>query len=102
MNLSLGQGFIRYYKGVLRNKEEPSVSSVVWNTGRLLVVGNLSQWEGRAQDWPYGEDVVKSVLGIPMHSGHEVLAVIGPGFEKSWQKRRIASYFSMRQFFFFV
>jgi DNA-binding CsgD family transcriptional regulator len=81
LELKVGTGIYTYYEGVSRNKEEPSVSSVVWNTGRLLAVGNLSQWEGRAQDRPYGGDIVKSVLGIPLHSGYEVIAVIGLGFE---------------------
>lgn len=81
LELKSGTGIYTYYKGVLRTKTEPSVSSVVWNTGRLLVVGNLRQWGGRAQDRPYGGDIVKSVLGIPLHSGYEVIAVIGIGFE---------------------
>lgn len=81
LELKFGTGIYTYYIGVLRNKEDASVSSAVWKTGRLLAVGNLSQWEGRAKDRPYGGDIVKSVLGIPLHSGYEVIAVIGLGFE---------------------
>lgn len=82
LELRAGTGIYTHYQGVLRTKAEPSVSSVVWNTGQMLTVNNLSQWAGRAQDRPYGWDSVKSILGLPVYAGHEVIAVLGLGFEQ--------------------
>lgn len=82
LELKAGTGIYTYYQGVLRSKAEPSVSSSVWNSGQMLAVDNLSQWDGRAQDRPYGWDSVKSVLGLPVFAGHEVIAVLGMGFEE--------------------
>lgn len=82
LELKAGTGIYTHYQGVLRTKAEPSVSSFVWNTGQMLVVDNLSQWDGRAQDRPYGWDSVKSILGLPVYVGHEVIAVLGLGFER--------------------
>jgi DNA-binding CsgD family transcriptional regulator len=81
LELNVGKGVYAVYTGAKRGKEEPSVSSTVWRTGQALAVNNLENWEGKATDRPYGWDVVRSVLGIPLYSGYEVTAVIGLGFD---------------------
>lgn len=80
LEVKYGTGVYAVYKGARRAKEEPSVSSTVWRTGRPLVIESLANWEGHAVDRPYGWDVIKSVLGIPLYSGIEVVAVVGLGF----------------------
>ena len=86
LELKSGTGVYSVYKGACRGKNEPSVSSTVWRTGLPLVIDSLADWSGHAVDRPYGWDVIKSVLGIPLYSGIEVVAVIGLGF--SDQQRR--------------
>ena len=86
LEVKCGTGAYSVYKGARRSKKEPSVSSTVWRTGRPLVVDSLADWEGHAVDRPYGWDIIKSVLGIPLYSGIEVVAVIGLRF--SDQQRR--------------
>ena len=80
LELKYGTGIYAVYKGARRAKEEPSVSSTVWRTGRPLSVEMLSTWQGHAVDRPYGWDVIQSVLGIPLYSGIEVVGVVGMGF----------------------
>lgn len=89
LELKYGTGIYSHYLGVRRAKEEPSVSSTVWRTGRPLAVDHLAVWDGRAKDRPYGWDAVKSVLGIPLYSGTEVTAVIGLGFGVSKMELRV-------------
>lgn len=80
LEVKCGTGIYAVYNGACRSKEEPSVSSTVWRTGRPLVVESVADWKGHAVDRPYGWDIIKSVLGIPLYSGIEVIAVIGLGF----------------------
>jgi DNA-binding CsgD family transcriptional regulator len=80
LELKYGIGVYRHYQGVDRKKEEPSVSSTVWKTGRPLLIENIEQWPARATDRPYGWDTVHSVLGIPLQLDYGVIAVIGLGF----------------------
>lgn len=80
LELTYGTGIYQYYHGVDRKKEEPSVSSTVWKTGRPLLVENIQQWPARATDRPHGWDAVHSVLGIPLRVDADVIAVIGLGF----------------------
>ena len=89
LELKYGSGIYSVYKGAHRTKEEPSVSSTVWRTGRPLSVEALSNWQGHAVDRPYGWDVIQSVLGIPLYSGIEVVAVVGLGF--SLKHRRFSA-----------
>lgn len=83
LELKVGTGAYSVYTGIKRGKAEPSVSSVVWRTGQPLAVDHLADWEGKAKDRPYGWDVVKSVLGIPLYSDYEVTAIVGLGFPVS-------------------
>ncbi|HWR07235.1 LuxR C-terminal-related transcriptional regulator [Sporomusa sp.] len=80
LELKYGVGVYRHYQGVDRKKDEPSVSSTVWKTGRPLLIENIAQWHARATDRPYGWDTVHSVLGIPLQLDYGVIAVIGLGF----------------------
>lgn len=80
LELKYGSGIYSVYKGAHRTKDEPSVSSTVWRTGRPLSVESLSTWQGHAVDRPYGWDVIQSVLGIPLYAGIEVIGVVGLGF----------------------
>lgn len=80
MELAYGQGAYQCYQGVTRKKDEPSVSSTVWKTGRPLLVENIQEWQERAKDRPYGWEVIHSVLGIPLHVDSGVTGVIGLGF----------------------
>ena len=80
LELKYGTGIYARYTGVKRGKQEPSVSSVVWRTGQAVAVDHLVKWEGKAKDRPYGWDVVRSVLGLPLYSEYEVVAVVGLGF----------------------
>ena len=80
LELKYGIGVYQHYLGVERKKDEPSVSSTVWKTGRPLLVENIQQWPARATDRPYGWDRVHAVLGIPLQLDYGVMAVIGLGF----------------------
>ncbi|SMC39192.1 GAF domain-containing protein [Sporomusa malonica] len=80
LELKYGQGLYQCYQGVTRTRQEPSVSSTVWKTGQLLMVENIQQWHSRADDRPYGWDIVHSVLGIPLLLDSGVIGVIGLGF----------------------
>ena len=88
LELKHGTGIYAVYRGSRRGKDEPSVSSAVWRTGRPLSVESVDKWEGRAVDRPYGWDEVKTVLGIPLYSDAEVIAIIGLGFPDA--KRRFS------------
>ena len=83
LELKYGSGIYRQYQGVERKKEEPSVSSTVWKTGRPLLVENIQHWPARATDRLYGWDKVHSVLGIPLQLDADVIAVAGLGFSTS-------------------
>ncbi len=80
LELKYGIGIYQQYHGVERKKEEPSVSSTVWKTGRPLLVENIQQWPARATDRLYGWDRVHAVLGIPLQLDYRVMAVLGLGF----------------------
>lgn len=81
MELKYGTGMYTWYTGVVESKAKSSVSAAVWNTGQILLVDTLNQEEGRATDPSSSGELVKTVLGIPLHSGYEVIAVIGLGFD---------------------
>jgi signal transduction histidine kinase/CheY-like chemotaxis protein len=51
----------------------------VWETGEPLVVDNYDDWPGRAKNLE--KDLIRSIIGIPLKSGTQVVGVIGLAYD---------------------
>lgn len=77
---------LHFHKGRIGARIKPGEGVVgrVWQTGRPLFVDRYALWPGRISDPAL--DVVKSVVGIPLKLGSQVLGVIGLSFTgKHWR-----------------
>jgi diguanylate cyclase (GGDEF)-like protein len=83
LEVKVGLGLYRQYVGAYREKGK-ALSGIIWETGQAMMIENYRSWEGRAAmiEQPYGWEEIRSAMGAPLKSGHEVVGVIGLGFEE--------------------
>lgn len=79
MEQRFGTGVYARYTGNVYKKSDPCIPCMVWDRGRILLVNN-EQWVAPVNGQP-DNDRIKTILGIPLYSGYDVIAVIGLGFE---------------------
>jgi PAS domain S-box-containing protein len=58
-----------------RVKKGKGVAGIVWETGQTLLVDDYRTWSGRPDE--FTDTVLRSVIGVPLMSGSEVIGVIG-------------------------
>ena len=76
MERKVGVGMFRQSLDVLMNWGEGLVGRV-WETGAPLVINNYAAWPARTHVPGIREDIIHAVVGMPLHSGQEVVGVIG-------------------------
>ena len=76
MERKVGVGMFRQSLDVLMNWGEGLVGKV-WETGAPLVINNYAAWPARTHAPGLREDIIHAVVGMPLHSGQEVVGVIG-------------------------
>lgn len=73
LEFAVGIGLCTEFVGT-RIAAGDGVAGSVWKSGEARVVENYSEWEGRIPSYP---ETIKSVAGVPLHSGDAVVGVIG-------------------------
>ena len=57
------------------------ISGKVWETGQPMVVEDYDAWAGRIPD--HGQNIIRSILAVPLFSHSEVIGVLGLAYERS-------------------
>ena len=55
------------------------VAGTVWQTGRPLVINDYDAWQDRVTD--FGRRLIRSIVGVPLLSGSQVVGVLGLAYE---------------------
>lgn len=77
LELSLGLGNYDHDVG-FRLKPGEGLAGKVWQTAEPLYVEDYRSWPGRSPDPRF--DKIRSIIGIPLKSDHQVVGVIGLGY----------------------
>jgi signal transduction histidine kinase len=62
-----------------RLKKGKGFGGTVWKTGEALIIDDYDHWPNRAQT--VERNLIRSVIGIPLRSGQEVVGVIGLAYD---------------------
>jgi len=74
MSVKFGIGELRQFIGS-RTKMGQGLAGRVWQTGRTLAIEDYRSWPDRLSVSDY--DMIRSIVGVPLKSGREVVGVIG-------------------------
>ncbi len=56
------------------------LSGRVWQSGQPIAIEDYDAWPGRIQD--HGRNMIRSIVGVPLLSGSEVLGVLGLAYDR--------------------
>ena len=74
MSVDYAVGELRQFIGATTRLGE-GLAGRVWHTGRAMVIDDYHNWDGRLDVRDY--DNFKSIIGVPLKSGHRVIGVLG-------------------------